>query len=414
MLANQIQAIIALLVLTLAVAFLARWLRLPYTLVLVVAGLVLGLLRILPGLRLEPDVVLYIFLPALLFEGAWSMDLQRLREHWLPVVLLAVPGLVLSVLVVGICAHFGAGLDWPIALLLGAIVSPTDTVAVLTLFRQLGVTPDLRTIIEGESLINDGVGAAAFVILLELVPGGTTSHLSAGALTLVGLWELVGGPLLGLAVGWLIGQALRLVDDHLIETTVTFSVAYGVYLLANALHTSGLLAVVVAGMVIAALGRRFAFSERTLDVVDDVWEFTGYVANSLLFLLLGMEIGAAQFIATLPAIIWTVLGVFLGRAAMVYGLLAAHDALAQRLTGHHWRGPLPAPQTPIPPRWRPLLLFSGLRGALSLALVLSLSPAIKAQPILIEVVYGVVLVTLLGQGIGLRLVLPRLMPQPRT
>lgn len=405
--AHQVQLVVVLLALALVVAVLARRLRLPYTLVLVLAGLLLGFLRVLPDLRLDPESVLLIFLPALLFEGAWSIEVRRLRRDWIPVFLLAVPGLVLSLAVVALVLHIGLGLDWLTALLVGAIVSPTDPVAVLALLRQMGMPARLRTIIESESLFNDGVGAAAYVIVLGLLVSHLTHAPSPGlgAASLRLLWLLIGGPAIGALVGWLAAQLLRTIDDHLIEITLTFSVAYGVYLIGTGLQTSGLLAVVVAGLIMGSYGRRVAMSNATRDAADEVWEFTGFVANSLLFLLLGVQIGAANFVQSIPGITWAVIGVVAGRALMIAVLLPAYNAIAR------WWGQRHASEydeiLPIPRLWRPLILLSGLRGALSLALVLSLPATIPHLDQLRGIVYGVVLVTLVGQGLGLRVLLPR-------
>lgn len=404
---HQVQLVVVLLALALVVALLARRLRLPYTLLLVLAGLLLGFVRILPGLRLEPESVLLIFLPALLFEGAWSVEVRRLRRDWIPVFLLAVPGLVLSLAVVALVLHFGLGLDWLTALLVGTVVSPTDPVAVLALLRQMGMPPRLRTIIESESLFNDGVGAAAYVIILGLLVSSETHVVapSLGTISRETVWLLIGGPLIGTLVGWLAAQLLRTFDDHLIEITLTFSIAYGVYLIGTGLQTSGLLAVVVAGLIMGSYGRRVAMSDITRGAADEIWEFTGFVANSLLFLLLGVQIGATNFAQSIPGIIWAVVGVVAGRALMILVFLPAYNAIA-RWWGQRHAGAFDE-ILPIPRIWRPLILLSGLRGALSLALVLSLPPTIPHQDQLRGIVYGVVLVTLVGQGLGLRVLLPR-------
>ncbi len=419
--AADTRTILILLIITLLIALLARRLQLPYTLVLVLTGLTLGILRILPGIRLDPDIVLFIFLPALLFEGAWSMDPRRLRADWFPIFLLAVPGLLISLGIVGAFAHWGAGLNWPLALLLGAIVSPTDPVAILSLFRQLQITPRLRSLIEGESLFNDGVGAVAFVVILMLVPASDIALPAVSTMFLRSLWELFGGPLLGITIGYLVSQGLRVVDDYLIEMTVTVGVAFGSYLLATALQTSGLLAVVCAGLTLASVGRSIAFSEQTQAAVDMIWQFIGYVANSLLFLILGIQIGAAQFIAVLPAIIWVVIGVVLGRAVMLFvcipivNMAVQHFGTASRQQSVAPRGNhlslssmFPPPRRSIPRIWRPILLLAGLRGALSLVLVLSLAPNFPARTLLTDIVYGVVLFTLVGQGVALRAILPHM------
>ncbi len=399
-----VKSVFLLLLVTLAVALVARRLRLPYTLVLVVVGLVLGVAHLVPGVELQPETVLFIFLPALLFEGAWSLDFAQLRANWLPIALLAVPGLLLSLGIVALVLHWGLGLGWLTALLVGAIISPTDPVAVLALLRQLGLSPRLRNIVEGESLFNDGVGAAAFVVVLALLPdAGGSQAASLTGVTLLGLWQFLGGPLMGAGMGLFAAALLRRVEDPLIETTVTFCAAYGAFLLGQTAHTSGLLAVVVAGILIGSIGRDQHMSETTRLASESVWEFVGYVANSLLFLLVGLQIGATNFAQAIPGILWAVLGVILGRALMIYGFLPGYNQFLKR------RRPAAASFAEprgIPGGWYPLLLLSGLRGALSLALVLSLPASLPQLALVRGIVYGVVLVTLLGQGIGLRVVLP--------
>ena len=411
---QDVQLLVLLLVITLAVALISRPLRLPYTLVLVVIGLIIGFSPLLPNLRLNPDVVLFLFLPALLFEGAWNVDMKQLTAEWLPVFILAVPGLLLSVLVVAVLLHFGLGLSWLLVLLLGAMISPTDPIAVLTLLRQLGLSNRLRTIVEGESLFNDGVGAAIFILVLGflLASLGMPEAAHASSFWTVGLealWLMLGGLALGLGTGWIVARLIRFVDDHLIEITVTVSVAYGVYLLAVILHTSGLLAVVGAGLVLGSYGRRTGMSERAQQAAHDVWEFIGYLANSLLFLLLGVQIGASNLVQPLIGIgIGLALaGVIIGRAVMIYILLPLHNAFARWIDRKKISAPSSLLPRPLPSRWRPILLFSGLRGALSIALVLSLPTTLPERGLLEGIVYGVVLVTLLGQGIGLRVLLPR-------
>jgi len=152
-LVGQVEILILLLIVTLIVALLARLMRIPYTLLLVIIGFIVGivgLLSFLPHEHLDPNVVLYIFIPALLFEGAWNAELDRLEAEWLPIILLAIPGMVLSLLVVAVALHVGIGLEWLLALLVGAIVAPTDPIAVIALFQQLGVPDRLRTLVEGK------------------------------------------------------------------------------------------------------------------------------------------------------------------------------------------------------------------------------------------------------------------------
>ncbi len=331
--AEQVERLVLLLIVSLVVALIARQLRFPYTLALVLVGLILGLLPFVPSVKFDPDVVLLIFIPALLFEGAWNVSVSVLLRNWLAVLLLAVPGLLISLLVAAAALHFGGGLTWLEALLLGAIISPTDPVAIVALFRRLGMGERMRTIIEGESLFNDGVGAAVYTIVLGLllVATGNSAQAPGGwQVSLEAVWLFIGGPVLGFIVGFTLSRLMRHFDDYLIEMTITFSAAYGVYLLGQVLHTSGLLAVVVAGLTLGSYGRQRSMSERTRVVVDDVWEFIGYIANSLLFLLLGMQIGGSHIGPAFVPLLWAIGGVIVGRAVMIFLMLTLHDGIARR------------------------------------------------------------------------------------
>jgi monovalent cation:H+ antiporter, CPA1 family len=420
-LVGQVELLILLLIVTLIVALLARLMRVPYTLLLVIVGFIVGivgLLSFLPHEHLDPNVVLYIFIPALLFEGAWNADLDRLEAEWLPIILLAIPGMVLSLLVVAVALHVGINLSWLLALLVGAIVAPTDPIAVIALFQQLGVPDRLRILVEGESIFNDGTGGAAYeLVLAVLLPtlglaevSGEPSFQNTPALGIMAevLWLIFGGFLLGLGVGWLVSHLLRRIDDRLVVITITIAVAYGMYLLGTALSTSGLLAVVGAGLVMGSFGRKHAMSPRTIEAADDVWEFINYLANSLLFLLLGFELALTNLVQSFPGIFFGVLGALIGRVLMIYVFIPLQDVLA-RWWAHRTlkRNPRLTRPRPIPPAWRPVMVLSGLRGALSLALVLSLPETLAQRNLLTDIVYGVILVTLLGQGLTLRVLLPR-------
>ncbi len=436
--ANEIRLIVLLLLISLGVALAARWAKLPYTLGLVVVGLLIGVSHLLSGIVLTPDVVLFIFLPALLFEGAWTLEQRELLRNWLPIALLAGPGLAISIALVGLILHLAIGLDWALAFLLGAIISTTDPIAVLALMRQMGLSSRLRLLIEGESLFNDGSAAAVTQALLAIVLSGAASALSGTSiasstgflggspagqanvngstialLIAVNLARLIGGGIgLGLVIGFVVSRLVRHVNDPLIETTITVVVSYGVYLLGETIQVSSILAVISAGLVMGSYGRRTGMSPATQETVDGFWTFASYTANSLLFLLVGVEIGQNPVAEEVLPIGWAVLGLFAGRAAMIYLCIPLYNILARRLAGKKIATYL-APG-PIPHRWCLLLLGVGLRGALSLALALALPLSVPTRTLLIFTVYGVVLVTLLGQGFGLRFLLPFLRRQEQA
>ena len=409
--ASLVRLLVLLLLVALIVILVTRRLTIPYTLGLVVVGLLISLFGLLPTIHLSPDLVLFVFLPALLFEGSWMIEVQKLRENWVPILLLAGPGLLLSLLLIALLVHFLAGLDWGLALLLGAILSPTDPVSVLGLFRQLKVNIRLATIIEGESLFNDGIAGALYSTFLALVlltlqghpPSNGVAWLD-GSLTF--LLEAGGGLLVGLTCGFLLSRLVRFIDEALIETTVTIIAAYGVYLLADTLHVSGILALIVASLIFGSYGRRIGMSEHTREAVDTFWSIVAFVANALLFLLVGAELNPVKFFASasLSTLLLTagvaIIAVLFARLAMVLMLrIIAH------LLGHA------RPQSwslHIAASWRFVIFWSGLRGALSLALVLALPLSLTTRDALIFATYAVVLFTLLVQGFSLRFILRRL------
>jgi len=350
---------------------------LPYPVVLAAAGVVVGLL---PGGQLGhvgADVILLAFVPGLVFEAALTLDLPELRRRFLPVGLLATAGVALTVLLIGTLTHLILGLSWASGMLLGAILAATDPIAVVTLMRQMKAPSGLSAILEGESLFNDGTGVAVFTAVFATILSGAPS---IGDASLRFVEITVGGTAIGLAVGFLGLLLLRFAADAPLEILATLVIAYGSYLAADVVHASGIVAVVVAGIVVARYGS--AIGRLHGPQLLGFWSLLAFVLNAMLFILVGAALPAWQLLPVLGFIVVTFLIMLLTRAAPVYGLLGV-SALRQ-----------PA----IPWAWRHLTFWAGLRGALSVALALSVAnvPGVDSRVALIA--YGVVLLSLLVQG----------------
>ncbi len=398
---SLVRILVILLLIALTVILVTRWLTVPYTLGLVVVGLLIGFFERIPTIHLTPDLVLFVFLPALLFEGSWSISVQLLLENWVAIFLLAAPGVLLELVLIAVPLHFFTGLNWGDSFLLGAILSPTDPVAVLGLFRQIKANARLSSIIEGESLFNDGVAGALYQVFLAFVLVSTHGQAISGSqawLNGIGtfLLDAGGGVLIGSVCGFLVSRFVRHIDDPLIETTITVVTAYGVYLVADFLHTSGILAVILAGLIVGSYGRRIGMSEGTREAVDNFWSMIAFLANALVFLLVGVELNPMLFLSPqkdttlLITAALAIVAVLLARLVMV--LLLPRKA------------PLGIPLH----SWRFVIFWSGLRGALSLALVLALPLDVPDRDALIFSTYAVILFTLLVQGFSLRWILKRL------
>ncbi|GHO48777.1 cation:proton antiporter [Ktedonospora formicarum] len=400
------------LVLFLAIALLTiaitRRIAVPYTLGLVIIGLGLSVFGLLPNVHLTPPLVLFVFLPALLFEGAWSIRWHLVRAHWRTIFFLAGPGLLLSLGVIASILHILDGLDWGTAFLLAAILSPTDPVAVLSLFRQLHVDERLSTIIEGESLFNDGVAGSLYQTFLAVVLLTMQGHSSGGLQAwgegvLTFLIEAGGAVALGLLVGWLMSRIVKRIDEPLMEVTLTIITAYGVYLVADQLHLSAIMAVIVAALVLGNYGRRVGLSENSRVAVDQFWSVLAFIANALIFLLVGVQLNPlalplvpGEEMTTLLVAVFAVSVVLVARLALVL-VVAARSmlTLSPRVRAM-------GPKQHVPRSWQLVIFWSGLRGALSLALVLALPTEIPHRSILVVSTYAVVFFTLLIQGITLR------------
>lgn len=400
--------IILLLAVAAFVAVAARAFRFPFTVALVVVGL--GLAFLPEGLlevNVSADLILAVLVPPLLFEGTLHISWRRFRADLVPVTLLAVVGTLLGTFIVAAFVHqLVDDVPWSAAIAFGALISATDPVAVIAFFRSIGVSKRLTILVEGESLLNDGVSFVIFTLALgAAAPGATFSLAGAfGEFVLIAFGGLAVGIVMGYIVSVLI---LRNLDDHLIETSVTVALAFGSYLLAEEFgvligypqtHLSGILAVVAAGLMVGNIGLHNT-SPTTRLTLQNFWEFLSFVVNSMVFLLLGLEIDITALPAEAAAVGVAVLAILVSRFLVVYGLGAAHGRLQ--------------PERRIPTRFKHVMYWGGLRGAISVGLALSLVSQVDVLGAdrvsrLQLMTFGVVLFTLLIQGLTIEKLVRRL------
>lgn len=362
------------------VAMVTRRLALPYSVGLVATGMVLALLPLTPKISFTKELIYNALLPPLLFEAAFNLRWSPLRRQ-LPVILtLASAGVVLSGAVTALGMHYAAHWSWSNALVFGALIAATDPVAVIATFHEAGVRGRLRLLIEAESLFNDGTAAVAFGVAVLFATGHPLAP-DGLAKDVVGT---VGGALLCGAV--VAGLALFLswrTEDHLVELTFTTVAAYGSFLMAERLHFSGVLATIVAGLIMGNWGPLQALSHRGREAVEAFWEYAAFAANSLVFLLIGMHETSRNFAAVwLPAIV-AVAFVLLGRIVAVYPLCALFARSDLRVTARHQYA----------------LVWGGLRGALALALALGLPEDLPGRAEIVNVSFAVVAFSVFVQGL---------------
>ncbi len=378
----DVSTLILLLLIASAAVVLASWLHVSYTLVLLVSGLVVGASGWLPEVQPSSELILLVFLPPLIFEAAFLLDLRLLWSVRAGVLTLALPGVLVAAGVGGALVHWGLGLPWMVALLFGALVAATDPVSVLATFRDLGVGRRLRVLMEGESLLNDGT---ALVLLATLTSGVLNDHFSPSDATGEFIVSILGGSLIGIAVGWIGHWMVYSVDQHLTEMAVSVAVAYGAFFTADLLGLSGVLATIAAAMTLGWFGRRhgWVFTQRSREVLTDLWELLAFTANAGLFLLIGLEVSVAGMREQPTAVIWGVIAALAGRLVVAY----AGGALLNR-AGFSISYPE-----------RHVLFWGGLRGAVALAGALSLPDGFPYRSELLAMTYGAVLFTLLAQGL---------------
>lgn len=381
------------------VAMLGRYIRIPYTIALVFTGLVVGILGLLPGVHLNPHLLFAIFLPPILFDAGININLGLLKKQWLSISVFAILGTIISTLVVGWAVHYCIGLPILTAMLFGAIISPTDPISVLAIFKRLRLDEKLSNLIEAESLFNDGISVVLFLILQQLLQNNSGFSVADGGITFIK--TILGGAIIGLLIGTLASRITSEYDDHLLEIMLTTVVAFGAYLAAEHFHVSGVFAVVSASLVVGNYGMTRGMTPNSRMAVLSFWEYIAFAANSVVFLLVGLEESSISLGSALIPIAVAIAAVLLGRAVSIYGISAL-----LRMAGQV-----------IPRSWRHIQVWSGLRGALSMAMVIGLDPAMPYRNLLITMTFAVVLFSLVGQGLSIKALVQRLrlnQKQPET
>lgn len=388
----SIERIEILLLIAAVVAMLARRLHVPYSVGLVFAGIALALLPFSPNIELTKQLVFTAFLPPLIFEAAFQLRWRELRKD-LPVILtLATVGVVLSAAATAIGMHYLAQWTWISAIVFGVLIAATDPVSVIATFKDMKVPGRVRLLVEAESLFNDATAAVAFTIALIFASGQSIGVLGVSKTLVI---MIAGSIVCGAVVAAVVLLLTGATDDHLVEITFTTVAAFGSFLLAEHFHLSGVLATLTAGLIIGNVGH-LAIAAETREAVEGFWEYAAFVANSLIFLLIGMRLANQDYgFVLLPALIAIVI-VTLGRALAIYPLSLLFARSKLRIKSQHQH----------------VLFWGGLRGALALALALGLPPEMQGREAIITVAFAVVAFSIFVQGLTIKPLMRRLEELP--
>ena len=380
-------AFVLLFVVATAVAIAVRRWRIPYTVALVIAGLGLGWVHAFEAPVLSKELLFSVFLPGLVFEAAFHIEFKEFWRNRLAIASLAVPGVIaataLTALILTPVAgtlHFAEGFNWHYALVFGALISATDPIAVVAIFKNLGAPKRLAVLLDGESLLNDGTAIVFFTLSLGLTTG---AQVSTGGLALDFLKIVGGGLLIGLAIGLAVSQIIRRVDDAMIEITLTTIAAYGSFVAAEQLEFSGVIATVAAGMLCGNYAARTGMSPSTRVAAETFWEYMAFALNSIVFLLIGFEVNLHSLLLSWKAILVAYAIVTVGRGVVTFVVSALLKTTRER----------------IPASWSAVLTWGGLRGGLPMVLVLSLPAEFPYRELLVSMTFGVVILSILGHGL---------------
>lgn len=380
---TQFDAIFNILLLVTVITLVARRFRIPYTVALIFAGLMATLYPRLPLPSLSPDIFVSLLLPPIIFEETLKLDIDGLIDDSDIILSYAVAGTLIMVVAVALFAYFLSGFTFVEAFLLGIIIAPTDPVAVIATLRRLGVVKRFELLVAGESLFNDGVAIVVYSILVSVVSLGAMSPFSILRISVI---RVVGGVLVGVTGGYIVHLIFCWADDKFVEVLLSFIAAFGVFRVADELGASGVIATVLAGLIINYRCRRYGgISNETMEMLDAMWEFVGFTASGVAFIFVGMYLDPALLSRFLWPVVALTIFILWARYWMVDGIAGALELIGGKR---------------IPYNWRFGIFWSGLRGAVSVVLVLGVSglplPHVEEMTAL---TYGVVLATNLLQGL---------------
>lgn len=387
---------VALFTVATAVAILVRWLKIPYTVALVATGLILGTTHSLQPPHLSKELLYSLFLPGLLYEAAFHLEAQDFWKNKIAIHALAIPGVAVAIALTAIiltpivhALHFVETFSFQYGLVFAALIAATDPIAVVGLFKSLGTPKRLNILVEGESLLNDGTAIVFFTMILGIVASGTFSITGAvlDFVKVVGMGIIIGG-----VIGYSIAKVIQQIDDPLIEITLTVIAAYGSFIAAEHFHYSGVIATVVAGMLSGSYAARTGMSPSTRIAVVTFWEYAAFAFNSIIFLLIGFEVNFSTLLASWQPIIAAFLAVLIARAIVIY----LSSAILRKTKEH------------IPWNWCAILTWGGLRGSLSMVLALGLATDFPYRELLINMTFGVVILSIIIQGLTMSALLRKL------
>ncbi|HTJ21965.1 MAG TPA: sodium:proton antiporter, partial [Gemmatimonadaceae bacterium] len=386
-------SIIVLLLVAAAVALVAPRARVPYTVALVVAGLLLAVVPIVHPPPLTKELLFAVFLPGLLFEASVQLEADEFWRNRVVIFSLALPAVVISTVIVAVglvllLPLIGLSFGWESAFVFATLIAATDPIAVVALVRTLGAPTRLAVLIEGESLLNDGTAAVSFTTAVAVVLGGQPK---VATLAFGFAYAIVIAILLGGAIGMVTRKLLAWIDDAMVLITVTTAAAYGSFLIAETMHASGVIAAVTAGLLSGTEAAKRAIAPESRTVLRAFWDYVAFALNSIVFLLIGFQAGVSTLLSAWPMIVIAFVVVTLTRIAVTY-LVVGTVAKAET----------------FPRRWTPVLAWGGLRGSLAMVLALSLPAEMVQRDAIVSMTIGVVVLSILIQGMTVRPLLRRL------